>query len=375
MAGLVRSNEEPVYTPLYRDLKKQLLSGRIKPGACLQGEHQLSKSYGISRPSVRKALGLLIREALIHKVQGKGTFAGPCTVLTGTIGLVHAETGDVFPMHGFYAHIFRKIRACLRKRDHHLLLVPGLRAVTERHSPADIAAKVEGLIIMGIMDDDYVRALASAEIPSVSIDYWNENLGLDSVVTDDYGGAHSGTTHLAELGHKRIAYLGATIHYPWKGVQPEASSEIRVQAYRHALAENGIHELYVGAAEVCSIEGGYAAMMDLLDNTPDITAVLVFDNIMALGAMKALQERGLVVPRDISVVAFEGDEDVNRLFDPTLTLLRAMTAEEMGQRAVDMLFSRMKDPDQPVRRSVIPFKLFPGDSAARPGKSRPTNKE
>ena len=128
-----------------------------------------------------------------------------------------------------------------------------------------------------------------------------------------------------------------------------ATTEERVAGYRRSLRR---HDLTVDPELLVDGEGGEQdaeqAALSLLDLTRPPTAVVVGNNLMTIAVMQAMSSRGLRVPQDMALVSFD-DFPWAALFRPRLSVM-AQPTQEMGRRAVEMLFSRMAEPDAPRRR-------------------------
>ncbi|MEV6304345.1 LacI family DNA-binding transcriptional regulator [Actinoplanes sp. NPDC051861] len=144
-----------------------------------------------------------------------------------------------------------------------------------------------------------------------------------------FAGARSLMTHLVELGHRRVAIIG--------GPREWLVNDNRLAGYVAPLAEMGLlpaPELMRFVPEP-SEEHGYRAACELLDVPDRPTAVVAFNDKMAVGAARAAAERGLRIPEDLSVAGFD-DIDVSRAMQPMLTTVRQPLAE-MGRMAVSLL--------------------------------------
>ena len=117
-------------------------------------------------------------------------------------------------------------------------------------------------------------------------------------------------------------------------------------------------------ASYFTISDGYDAMIRLLDKMPDISAVFAMADIMAIGAIRAIQDRGLRVPEDISVIGFDG-LDLGNYIVPRLTTIRQYS-EKIASRSVDILLKNI-DENGPAVHELEPFYLVPGESVCKPG--------
>jgi LacI family transcriptional regulator len=150
------------------------------------------------------------------------------------------------------------------------------------------------------------------------------------------------------LGHRRIGlFYGVAI--------PELARD-RLGAYRRALQEAGL-PLSEELIEYCgpTLADGYKAAARLLDRPPRPTALLAVNDLLAVGVLRLLADRGLRVPEDVSVAGFD-DIDVASYLVPPLTTVR-VNAEEVGRTAGRLIFERMNDPERPLQSIRIPAEL------------------
>jgi DNA-binding LacI/PurR family transcriptional regulator len=159
------------------------------------------------------------------------------------------------------------------------------------------------------------RGIPAAQIPTVDC---NNYLGMKILI--DY---------LVGLGHTRLAFIDAG----WLGDIRE-----RLDAFIKITSELGFKEAkdYI-QTELNDYEGGYRAMQRLLACSPAPTAVCASDDVMALGALRALQDAGKQVPQDISLVGFDGI-DLVRFVTPRLTTVR-QPIETMSSQTLDLLLN------------------------------------
>jgi LacI family transcriptional regulator len=154
------------------------------------------------------------------------------------------------------------------------------------------------------------------------------------------------TQHLIELGHARIGYVG--------GIPGRSSSVLRERGYLQALQEAGIHEdrILMRDGDFFS-ESGYRQALDLLKQPACPTALFLANDLMALGAYKAISELGLRIPEDVSVVGVD-DVFFAPFLAPPLTTVRVPT-KEAGREGIRILL----DPsgDESIRSVILPTAL------------------
>ena len=189
-------------------------------------------------------------------------------------------------------------------------------------------SEVDGIILgSSRIKEEQIREIAEGDIPCVIINRIIEN--VPSIFADYENGAYQATKYLVNLGHERIALINGP-----NSAQP---SLWREKGFLRALKESGI-EVDESLLSFNSpvVEGGYVATLKLLsiDNPP--TAIFAYNDLVALGAMKAIREKSLLVSKDISVVGYD-DIFLSAYLDPPLTTV-SQPKYMMGKLAADLLF-------------------------------------
>lgn len=198
-----------------------------------------------------------------------------------------------------------------------------------------------GIVFLGGCQDYTLERLKVLNVPFVCCSYSNKYGTLDSeqyssVSIDDQDEAYRAVDILIKSGHKRIAALVSA-------TDDGSISQLRYQGYIKALKDNGIarDQSLVIETGGFSITDAYRAMERRLDNDDaDFTALFTIADVMAMGAMRALREKGKRVPEDCSVMAIDGIA-VSEYIHPMLSTL-CQPVEEMGQKSVDILLDMIE---------------------------------
>jgi LacI family transcriptional regulator len=210
---------------------------------------------------------------------------------------------------------------------------------------------VDGLLIAAaniLQSIDYLEQICQQRFPIVFIDQRVAGSSIPYVTADNRQGAFDATRYLIQLGHRRIGFVA--------GPMNESPSGERMVGYRDALTQNGIpfDEGCVRYGDF-SRQSGYASARALLALDPRPTAIFASNDPMAFGAMKAIQQAGLRIPEDISVVGFD-DIASSAETHPPLTTVR-QPLREMGrlgaQILLDMLRGHPHLPKAELRTSLI----------------------
>jgi LacI family transcriptional regulator len=217
------------------------------------------------------------------------------------------------------------------------------------------AESVDGVIVPPIQDrDPALLAAAAAGLPLVVIDRRLNHPRVDSVLVDNRRGVRLAVEHLCRRGYSSLAHLA--------GPPENFTSRERQEAWAEALAACGIP---APAPYVCpgdnQRESGVAGAEALLSLPHPPRAIFVNNNLMAIGALEVIHRRGLSVPRDVALVAFD-DPPWAQALRPALTTVRQPT-REIGRAAVDLLLSRLDQPALPARRVLLPPELMVRDSS------------
>jgi LacI family transcriptional regulator len=223
------------------------------------------------------------------------------------------------------------------------------------------ARRVDGLILAPAGEPHpYLDRLVRDAFPLVFLDREVPQLPVPAVLLDSIVAAEEAVRHLIGLGHRRIGMIA--------GRSRISSTSDRIAGYRHALAAAGIpydQDLVVSGGS--RAEGGAAAAEALLELRPRPTALFTANNLMTIGAIGAVQARGLRIPEDIAVVGFD-DFSWADVFRPRLTTV-AQPTYELGRVAAELLVRRIDEGDTPPARVVLPGRLIVRESCG----ARPTN--
>lgn len=279
---------------------------------------------------------------------------------TGRTSLLGLVVGDV--TNPFFFEIQRGAEARAAKSGYTLLLANTRESqVTERDAIDRVIPLVEGLILVSTrMPDSSLRVVAKQR-PTVVLNRAMRD--VLNVTPDNPSGIRSAVTHLAELGHTSITYLA--------GPDASWSNGVRWRTLRDTAAEHGIRARRLGPFSP-TYEGGATAATEFLENPT--TAVLAFNDLMAMGAMTTLTQNGFHIPRDVSIVGID-DIFASALCSPPLTSIAAPLYQLGGIAArllLDDIQASHEGARSPVRPTVVPTKLNIRDSTGPAPANAPT---
>jgi len=213
---------------------------------------------------------------------------------------------------------------------------------------------VDGLILTPINEkDEQVTNLVRSGLPVVCVDRSLVDVEVDSVVVNNREGAYSAVELLINKGYKRIAYLGGLPNIP--------TTTQRQLGYTDAIIQNGIEldENLILTGDSKHASGKMMAIKLLeMDNPPD--ALFTGNNLITLGALEVIHNKGLKIPDDIAIVGFD-DMPWSISLNPPLTAVN-QPGYEIGRRAADILFHRIAEPERENVQVVLQTRLVVRDS-------------
>ena len=216
-----------------------------------------------------------------------------------------------------------------------------------------VSHKVDGVILCNWdLSEEKLITYLDVLIGNIPVVLANAELltsTIDQVMVDGYQGGYAAGHYLLRLNHRCIGCIDGSSSY--------TNQSSRMVGFRQALSEKGI-EL---TAENFAFgngryESGYKAMEELYHRRPDLTAVFVFNDLMALGAMNALRSLGKRVPEDLSIIGFDNIFHASTS-EPTLTTI-AQPIAAIGQECIAQLLERMHLPAKEPVKSMLPVELI-----------------
>jgi LacI family transcriptional regulator len=212
----------------------------------------------------------------------------------------------------------------------------------------------DGLIAFPVRgSQDQLRAVAQPSFPVVTVDYRIDHHGIGSIESDTEGGAHLAVEHLRSSGRRILGMVSSP--------SSEFVDEPRERGFRQAIATTAADARHHVVWSDESMDGGADGVRRLVDRFPDLDGVLAYNDIMAIGAIRALEDLGRRVPEDVAVIGVD-DIALSALVRPSLTTVR-IDREQMGARAVEMLMQMRRDPDGSPRRETVEVSLVRRESA------------
>jgi LacI family transcriptional regulator len=305
------------------------------------------------RPETReRVLGVMHKLGYTANRQARSLAGGR----SNSIGVLVPDMGT-----GYIGEIIRGVDAELSLTDLDLILYTTHRTASkESNYVANFArGMVDGLLlVLPRSPADYIGTLTARTFPFVLIDHQGIGHGCPAVGATNWQGAYHATEYLIKLGHTRIGFI--------TGSMDLGCADDRLEGYRSALRTYHLPDeselIYEGTFFQ---PDGYAGATVLLNLPNPPTAIFASNDVMAMGAMDAVRNRGLRIPDDVSVVGFD-DIPQAALVRPGLTTVN-QPLEKMGRVATQMLLDLFRKEDKPDdNRIELPTELVIRESCQPP---------
>ena len=254
------------------------------------------------------------------------------TKKTGIVGVIVSDITDPY-----FGGIINGAEKVLNENDYYFLLSSAQNSPQreELYLTKLRKSRVDGLLILGgtqRFTNDEVKQLVRGGIPIVVVGRKCPHPNASSVIVDNFTGGFVATEHLIKLGHRDIVHV--TTH------QARVDGEERLNGYKSALEKYRLKEkCWIEKGDITA-ESGYKVMTNILKKGKRPTAVFAFNDISALGVMRAIRNQELRIPENIAVVGFD-DIPIAAHFDPALTTMR-QPQEEMGRKGAELLMKSIE---------------------------------
>ncbi len=276
---------------------------------------------------------------------------------TNTIGVIIPEIA-----HHFFSAAISGIEDIAYASGYHVMICQSNESHEREvaNTQALISSRVDGLIVSvssGSQQFGHFERLHEKGIPLVFFDRICENMATSRVIVDDYEGAYMAVEHLLAVGCRRIAHLA--------GPPSLLITHNRLKGYLDALRHNNqpIDPQLIVNCDT-TLKNGLAGAKQLLEQTNgEVDGIFAAIDMVAIGAMMAIKEKGLRIPDDIAVLGFANNQYAP-LFEPSLTSIE-QPAFEMGQTATRLFLRQVADTEAPPVTKVLKTQLVIRNSSKR----------
>lgn len=343
--------EKAKYVQLFNQLKENIVRGVYQDGQRLSGENEMAQEFGISRQTVRQALSMLEREGLIERRQGSGTYVRklePRRKRSWNVGVIATYISEyIFPS------ILRGIEGQLSEEGFFPMLSATMNRVdNERRILKDCMEKqLDGLIVEGTKTAlpnpnlPLYEKLRDMGIPVVFFNsYYPALRDCVSVTMNDCQGGFDAVEYLVSKGHRKIGGIFKNDDMQGLG---------RYDGYTQGLLKNGLAlkdewVVWFNSESRENLLSDEYGISRLLENLSQCTAVVCYNDEVAVKLERALAGHGLKVPEDMALISFD-NSPLGELAAPGLTSFDHLK-EQLGACAARKLISMMNGREE---KSVV----------------------
>ncbi|WP_248927001.1 GntR family transcriptional regulator [Paenibacillus hamazuiensis] len=334
----------PKYVQLKQEIMQWLNSGKFKANEQMPSEHEIAGMFRMSRQTVRQTLGELEKEGWLYRVQGRGTFVSDTQTKPVhdmlLIGMMTTYISDyIFP------HIVRGAESLLRSKGYNLMLssTDNDKAKETESLRLLLGQPVRGLIIeptksaQGNPNLPLYLSLQAKNIPFLMINERYPELDCPCLRVDDEVGGYRAASRLIQLGHRRIAGFFKT---------DDLQGTRRLKGFVRALREGGLPfhpDTVIPYATEEKATKPFEAALSMLAGEERPTALVCYNDELAVHLLEAVRRLGLSVPGDLSVIGFD-DSPLATATEVKLTTL-AHPKTKMGEDAARLLLQMIDKRD------------------------------
>lgn len=319
--------------------------------------------YGVTSEKTRKA----VTETAARLGYQSNELAR--SMSTGRTGLIGVVVGDI--ENTFFSRTVRGISDAANAAGLNVVITNSSENLKQEQEMVNVLLRqrVAGIIIAptDAQSTEHLKAAITAGTPVVTLDRTAPDLIADSICGDDSGAATQIMHHLHSLGHSHVAYVTAS-----ESAHDHINdlSEIKITAVRHRIEAFVTASQTIGITDPMKFVFTNATSLDqarkiidkILKNQPNITAILASDSHIGATLYKALKERGVELPSELSLVSWF-DDDWTRVTSPQISVIDQPTYR-FGQKAMECLIARINGDRSNVRHIIIPTPLIDRGSIA-----------
>ena len=367
----------PIYMQIVENIKKQLASGKLKPGTIIPGEIELAKNFNVARPTLRKALEVLEREGFIIRKKSAGTKIAPRSMHNKHL---HADIACVSPMYGspehsldvlLYPCLTSKVIKALSSKGNLLRIIPW-NTGNHYYTVEDIVLRkrIDGFMIFGPGSvRDFVEMVAKSKMPHVAFESHLDFPGVNTLMLDDISAAYSCVERLYKNGFRKIGFLGGVLKRP----ELNSASRRRFDGFVKACKDFGIEMkpkwvknfLPDISYNVDDNDFTAKAAVELLTGKDKPEAVVLSSFKGASHFLKIAEEYNIRIPDDISVITISGS--CNERLIENIEEIKKLSGyfyseDKFAQKGVELLQEWLTTPTFRPRCRLMKFDFIEGNS-------------
>ncbi len=356
---------EHKWQQIARAIKRDIEEGKLSPGDRVPSELALAAQWGVSPMTVHRSMHELQRTGWVIRKRRQGTtVAGPEARRLRRIAMMYFSDATI--LEGAY---LRGVQSAIPDEIDLLISVHRDDPKREARLIARLANDVDGIILIGTgapENDEIIQRTADGGTAVVCLDRVSPGLNVDSVVTDNYGASLEALRWLIARGHRRIAHFTADIMHV-------SSARDRYDAYLQACRECGIEDPSRWIRSYPVTDTAKSALMAqlvsdavaaLLASPEPPTAIFCLNEYLLGPTLDACDMLGVAVPSELEILSFNDSLHLMWRHEQAVHQL-IQRPVEMGRMAVEMLLSRLDDPERPPQAVRFPADFHPAELVTR----------
>ncbi len=346
-----------LYQSIADNLRTQIMEGA--ENTFLPSERELAAKYGVERLTIRRALKVLSDEGLVQRIRGKGTIVNkpqmqqePRHYSEDLNVLFALSAGDGEKIKQPYmANLFYRLEKLLFHDGFNLKYVQ-IGPKGNMLDFAKVLSSVSGVIFYSKVDLQYINLAIQYRVPTLLVS--NVVPGVPAILYDNINGTYDAVSHLIDAGCKRVAFIS--------GAEDYLNAQQRLEGYIRALATHGLPydpDMVIGGR--WDFESGRECTEELIGRGIRFDGIMAANDMIALGAMRALSSHSITVPGQVRVVGFDNIES-GEFSTPSLSTV-SVCSKTVAWTAMAVL-KRLIDGDSMNEALMIPANLIIRESSS-----------
>ncbi len=363
-------SESPKYLQIKQYIVRKINQGEFKPHDQIPTEFMLSEKFSVSRITSNRAIRELEMEGYIYRTRGKGSFvASPGDRLSGSgeeyslpdasrrVAVIFADVQH--HQYGYTAcmEILLGAQRVLAQHGYDLSIFFSDESQEQEQSliAAASSGQFAGFLLLPMSskhEHPELKHLNDRRFPFVVIDRTIRTLRTNLVTSDNFDGAYQAVSYLIEQGHRNIAFLSLKIDYA-------SSVHERYRGYCEALSDHRIplrRELIMEDYSPANMAAIAERLAEHIQSPADnVTAVFAINDEIAIDTMKALVQRDVAIPDDVSLIGFDDSPMLEHVSIPLSSVKQFR--KRLGEQAGEMLVRHIEDRELPLEHVMLNTKL------------------
>lgn len=266
--------------------------------------------------------------------------------LTKVIGVILEDSSNPF-----FSEVLKGIESAAKKSGFNVIFMNTEKEYTleEEAIKTMLSRRVDGIIISPTQErNEDVEFLVRSGVPTVVLGVHFDEIEIPEVYSDDTHGGYLATKHLLEKGRRKIIYMSGFLY--------KSVARMRLEGYKKALKEYNIEFDESNVFEVEEgVENSYKKMLEIIDSEKVFDGMFCFNDISAIGVLRALRDKGFSVPEDVAVVGYD-DISFSQFMEPPLTTV-CIDKQREGELAFELLYDLIKKKERTKRKIVLDVEL------------------